>query len=104
MVANIFFYLINQYQTIIFVETTEDNCNQKYGILYLPEEITKIQLVALQEFSNYLEKFTSILIQGGLGSEGFGFTSASLAKELRAEEIRALQEYIKPYIKNKEKH
>ena len=68
--ANIIYYLLKNYNDIIFTETTQDNSNQKTAILYLPDEILEEQQQEMITLIPYFEKFSSIMIQASLKHNG----------------------------------
>lgn len=107
IVSNISYYLMKKYQDIIFIETTNDNEEERYGIINFPDSISEIQYQKLKEIFHYLKNFTSILVQGGLKSDGVIVTETTYFKELSQGNIKIenIEDYLKEIrVKTEEKH
>ena len=92
--ANIICYMLKQYNSVIFTETTQDFSNERYAILYLPDEIKKEQYKLIEDkLKEYLTKFTSVLIQGELKNKN-GLPEANFCKEVKQENIDEIFEIL----------
>lgn len=107
IVSNITYYLMKRYNDVVFMETTEDNQEERYGIINLPDSISEIQYQEIKKLFEYLNKFTCILVQGGLKSDGVIVTDATYVKELKQDSIKLenINEYLNEIkVKTEEKH
>lgn len=107
IVSNITFYLMKRYNDIIFMETTKDNEQERYGIINLPDNISELQYQRLKELFKYLKQFASVLVQGGLKSDGIMVTDVMYSNILDTEDIKIenIDEYLQEIkTKTEEKH
>lgn len=65
-ISSFIFLLVVQCHDIVFMDTTDEASKGKYGVLYLPNEISKYEYEAFMKFLPYLKKFHEILVIGEL--------------------------------------
>lgn len=100
--TSIIYYLSKVYNDITFTETTADYTKERYGVFYLPDEISLEQYQEIEKLQDYFKQFTSILIQGDLNTDNY-IVDANLSKAVVGSEISVLLSELKTLIK-KDKH
>ena len=104
IISNIIYYIINKYQEVIFMETTQDYSSERYGVLTLPDEINESQYEKIMSLKDYFKKFQSIMIQGKLINDGVMVTDSEIKEIIEGQESEKLQEILILLMKKEEKY
>ncbi len=93
----IIYFLLKKYGDIIFTETTKDEEEKRYGILYFPDSVTEEQIEKMEEFKkNHFNHFSELLLQAEYYINDYNMIDNKIYEHIIVPDFTKLDELLIP--------